>query len=225
MTGNCTLSLAEISMDVGQELVLVGKYDRVVFVVEGSLTTKDNQQIRRNEVHTGLYVKSGSVLIAETTNTKLWVWTLSIGEPFKVDSSRVLMTKELSMIEGVDDSEVVLRLDRVDFPPGAVAHTHVHPGPGIRIVLTGKIGISQGDDEIIWMKAGEPWFEFGPKPVFAPTTDQEPTAFIRCLILPKAWLGQNTIRYVDPADSEKPKLQKYYRFCDIIINLPGPLAE
>jgi len=38
-------------------------------------------------------------------------------------------------------------------------------------------------------------------------TDQ-PTAFVRVLVLPSEWAGKRTIRYVDPADEGRPKLQK-----------------
>ena len=31
---------------------------------------------------------------------------------------------------------------------------------------------------------------------------------MRVLVLPREWEGKRTIRYVDPADEEKPKLQR-----------------
>jgi hypothetical protein len=75
--------------------------------------------------------------------------------------------------------EWVMRLDRVDFPPGGVAYRHTHPGPGIRY-----------------------------QPVLALASLSEPTAFVRTMLLPAEWRGKRTIRYVDPADDEKPKLQR-----------------
>ena len=39
------------------------------------------------------------------------------------------------------DRESLLRCDRVDFPPGGVAHLHTHPGPGLRVLLQGRIRI------------------------------------------------------------------------------------
>ena len=47
-----------------------------------------------------------------------------------------------------------------------------------------------------------------PIPVFAAASETEPTAFVRVLLLPREWEGKRTIRYVDPADEEKPKLQR-----------------
>jgi len=50
------------------------------------------------------------------------------------------------------------------------------------------------------------WYETGPDPVFAAASETEETAFVRVLVLPREWEGKRTIRYVDPADEEKPKL-------------------
>jgi quercetin dioxygenase-like cupin family protein len=103
--------------------------------------------------------------------------------------------------------EWVLRCDRVDFPPGSVAYLHTHPGPGLRVLLAGRIRIeTQGTSH----EYGpfEWWYETGPDPVFAAASESEPTAFVRVLVLPREWEGKRTIRYVDPADEEKPKLQR-----------------
>jgi quercetin dioxygenase-like cupin family protein len=101
----------------------------------------------------------------------------------------------------------LLRCDRVDFPPGGVAYKHTHPGPGIRCLLFGAIRIESGGETREYGPF-EPWFESGPEPVFAAADDQQPSAFVRVLVLPREWEGKRTIRYVDPADEEKPKLQR-----------------
>jgi quercetin dioxygenase-like cupin family protein len=103
--------------------------------------------------------------------------------------------------------EWLLRCDRVDFDPGAVAYLHTHPGPGLRVLLHGRIriethGESQEYGPFEW------WYETGPDPVFAAASESEPTAFVRVLVLPAEWEGKRTIRYVDPADASKPKLQR-----------------
>jgi len=103
--------------------------------------------------------------------------------------------------------ESVLRCDRVDFPPGGVAYLHTHPGPGLRVLLFGRIrietqGASHEYGPFEW------WYETGPDPVFAAASESEETAFVRVLVLPREWEGKRTIRYVDPADEEKPKLQR-----------------
>ena len=101
----------------------------------------------------------------------------------------------------------LVRCDRVDFPPGGVAYLHTHPGPGLRVLLKGRITIeTQGSSH----EYGpfEWWYESGPDPVYAAASETEETAFVRVLVLPREWAGKRTIRYVDPADEERPKLQR-----------------
>ena len=101
----------------------------------------------------------------------------------------------------------VLRCDRVDFPPGGIAYRHVHPGPGIRRLLHGELTIDS-PDEMHTYRAGEAWFEGADHPVLATASATEGTAFVRVLLLPSGWAGRRSIRYLDPADEEKPKLQR-----------------
>ena len=106
-----------------------------------------------------------------------------------------------------DATEWLMRCDRVDFEPGGIAYRHVHPGPGIRYLLFGEITIdSLGAEHTLG--PGEAWFERGPDPVLATTAADEPSAFVRVMLLPVQFAGQRTIRYVDPADAEKPKTQR-----------------
>jgi hypothetical protein len=122
--------------------------------------------------------------------------------------SRLAATVELDR-----EREWIVRCDRVDFPPGGVAYSHTHPGPGIRCMLFGSIRIESGGDTHAYGPL-EPWFERGPDPVFAAASETEPTAFVRVMLLPREWEGKRTIRYVDPADEDKPKLQRATVFFD-----------
>jgi quercetin dioxygenase-like cupin family protein len=101
----------------------------------------------------------------------------------------------------------IVRCDRIDFPPGGVAHRHVHPGPGIRRLLHGRLAIDADGVERTY-GPGEAWFEGADYPVLATASASEDTAFVRVLLLPRVWEGKRTIRYVDPADEDKPKLQR-----------------
>ena len=100
----------------------------------------------------------------------------------------------------------LVRCDRVDFPPGGVAHLHTHPGPGIRVVLQGRIRIETRGESHEYGPF-ESWYETGPDPVLAETTTEEETAFVRVMLVPRELAGKRTIRYVDPEDEDKPKLQ------------------
>ncbi len=100
----------------------------------------------------------------------------------------------------------VARLDRVDFPPGGVAYRHVHPGPGIRYLVAGELTIESPDGTRRY-REGEAWFEGAEHSVVATAGDRG-AAFVRVLLLPAAWAGRRTIRYLDPADEARPKLQR-----------------
>ena len=101
----------------------------------------------------------------------------------------------------------LVRCDRVDFPPGGIAYRHTHPGPGIRVLLKGRISI-ESEGETHEYGPLEHWFESGPAPVLAYASPDEDTAFVRVMLVPAELEGQRTIRYVDPSDEDKPKLQR-----------------
>ena len=105
------------------------------------------------------------------------------------------------------DKEWLIRCDRIDFPPGGIAYRHVHPGGGIRRLLFGSITI-EGPSGTHQYGPGGAWFEDAEYPVLATASESEATAFVRVMVLPREWEGKRTIRYVDPADEEKPKLQR-----------------
>jgi quercetin dioxygenase-like cupin family protein len=105
------------------------------------------------------------------------------------------------------DEPSVIRFDRVDFPPGGVAHLHTHPGPGLRVLLEGRLRVDTQGESHEYLPF-EWWYETGPDPVFAAASKTEPTSFVRVLVLPAEWAGKRTITYVDPADEDKPKLQR-----------------
>lgn len=131
-------------------------------------------------------------------------------------SEDALLSAELAPAE---DRELLLRCDRVDFPPGGVAYLHTHQGPGIRVLLFGSIRIStQG--EMRTYAPLEAWFEPGPEPVFAAASESEATAFVRCMVLPPGLRGQSSIRYVREEDAEKPKPQRYSVFVDELVPRP-----
>lgn len=158
--------------------------------------------IEENKAHFGACSVSGPALqwILEPTTP-----SESASEPTCSPSCR----KEIELPDG----PVIMRCDRIDFPPGGVAYTHTHPGPGIRRLISGSIDIRTNDHVNSYIVGGA-WFESGPDPVHATGSAYEPSAFVRVLVLPAKWAGMRTIKYVDPADAEKPKLQTPTVFLD-----------
>lgn len=135
------------------------------------------------------------------------VWELDDDESDLValcHKDRTALAVEVELDPG---TEWLARCDRVDFPPGGVAFRHVHPGPGLRRLLFGELTIESADGTRTH-GAGEAWFEGADYPVLATASATEPTAFVRVLLLPAEWAGKRTIRYLDPADEEKPKVQR-----------------
>ena len=121
---------------------------------------------------------------------------------FDGDGAGAVLVEEVA-VEG----DWLVRCDRVDFPPGGIAYRHDHPGPGIRSLLFGELTIESGGGKHTH-RAGEAWFEGADYPVLATASPTEDTAFVRVLLLPSEWAGRRTIRYLDPADEERPKLQR-----------------
>jgi hypothetical protein len=131
-------------------------------------------------------------------------------ELVRTASADALLSATLELGSG---EERLMRCDRVDFPPGGVAYRHTHQGPGIRVLLAGTIRIETGGSSRHYGPR-QAWFEPGPEPVFAAASEVEPTAFIRCLVLPERLRGQSSIRYVRVQDAAKPKPQRYTVFVD-----------
>ena len=113
----------------------------------------------------------------------------------------------------------LLRLDRVDFPPGGEALLHTHRGGGIRCLLAGAIEIQVNGTRHAYRPL-EAWFEAGPDPVYAAASSSEATAFARVMILPRELLGKSSIIYVNAEDVARPKSQRYQVFIDAPVELP-----
>jgi quercetin dioxygenase-like cupin family protein len=147
---------------------------------------------------------------AATVEGRALVWQLDRGEP-----EGALLSHDVQLDPVAD---WIVRCDRVDFPRGGIAYRHTHPGPGIRYLLHGELEIvSEGRSA--FYGPGKAWFESGPEPVLAVSSQHADTAFVRVLVLPGEWEGKRTIRYVDPADEAKPKLQRATVFFDHPIRL------
>ena len=143
--------------------------------------------VGRSEAHVGAVVDDAHVL----------VWQLEDGEQ---EGAGALLSHAVELDPAVD---WIARCDRIDFPPGGVAYTHTHPGPGIRYLLHGELEIRTGGTSVTYGPGGA-WFESGPEPVYAAAAANGETGFVRVLLLPAEWAGKRTIRYVDPADEDRP---------------------
>jgi hypothetical protein len=144
----------------------------------------------------------------------VWRFELSKGEVDQLDASDVSTRTKLSaMLSSLPEGELLFRGDSVAPPPGGTALTHRHQGPGIRCMVEGAIRIDTHGRSTSY-GAGGAWFETGPDAVFAQADLVRPSRFIRAMVLPRALLGQSSIRYVREEDKNKPKSQTYKVFVD-----------
>ena len=186
---------------------------RIIYVREGDAIVRAGAQAAGLGPNSAWHGSSAAAVVAGSSGATLWRWELgtrSTGSPALTHS-----------VELDDPGGYLMRCDRVDFPPGAVAWTHVHRGPGIRCLLAGSIRV-EVNGKAHDVEPGGAWFEAGPDPVLATASRTAPTAFVRVMILPRELRGKSSIRYVRPEDAEKPRLQTYRVFVDDFIDLDIP---
>ena len=199
------LALLEDRLEEGARLSLP-RCHRIIYVVSGSVSV-DTTAVGENAA----YHCATACVVAANAATRLWRWELARLDPAGDPSAPGAL--KLSRAVDVAAGGALLRCDRVDFPPKGVAYTHTHQGPGIRVLLRGKFRVETGGETLV-VAPGEAWFERGPDPVYAESIVDEPTSFVRVMILPKGLLGKTSIRYVKPEDQARPKSQTYTIFLD-----------
>jgi hypothetical protein len=169
----------------------------------------------------GVETTGGNLAVYDIDRNSAYFGAASVPGPalvWKLEEEPVVGERLAAPVALDPGIEWLLRCDRVDFPPGGIAYRHTHPGPGIRYLLHGSIRIESGGETHAY-HAREPWFEAGPEPVLAVASETEETAFVRAMLVPREWAGKRTIRYVDRADEDKPKLQRATVFFDEPIEL------
>jgi quercetin dioxygenase-like cupin family protein len=196
----------------GGELSLEDACPRVLYVRSGSLTVRSNAVVATLAANSAWHGGRSCEVVSGKTGAEIYRWELR-REPATGGATGTLRAALTLDPKGA----YLMRCDRVDFPPGGIAYTHTHQGPGIRCLLSGEIRIRvSGKEQLV--RPGEAWFEAGPDPVLALAADREPTAFARVMILPAELRGKSSIRYVLPEDADKPKRQTYQLFVDDLID-------
>ena len=159
---------------------------------------------------------------------RAWRWELlPEGRPAPVVEdapgwrSRELLRHELALDPA---RPYLLRCDRVEFEPGAVAPPHRHQGGGIRCLAEGALDVQVGDAPARRMHPGDAWFESGREPVLAIAAPEGTTAFLRVAVLPGELRGRPSIVYVDPADATRGRPRRYTVHVDAPLTLDGALA-
>jgi quercetin dioxygenase-like cupin family protein len=198
------------------ETATIAATNRVLCVVEGSLIVRANRMSASLDPNSCWCGSTALALAAGKSGARVLRWELAANPGPAMAKTCTDSTLTLEAPIALPAADLLLRCDRVEFPPGGEALTHVHQGPGIRCLLMGGIRIDAEGQSHAY-KPGEAWFESGPDPVYAAASPESPTAFVRVMVLPQSCHGKSSIRYVRPEDADKPKSQKYQIFADEFI--------
>jgi quercetin dioxygenase-like cupin family protein len=195
--------------------------NRVLYVREGDAQVRAGGQAAGLAADSAWHGAGAVVVNTGTAGATLLRWEIVAGGSTAGELSVPGVDSALAIAHGVELGEpggYLMRCDRVDFPPGGIAYTHVHRGPGIRCLLKGEIRI-EVNGSAHDLAPGGAWFEAGPDPVLALASKTERTAFARVMILPRELKGKSSIRYIRPEDADKPRTQTYRVFVDEPIDL------
>jgi hypothetical protein len=218
-----TLRLLEDRLPKAGDPVYLPRLGRAVYIVDGDATVELPSGCVHQTAGTAWIGGDEIAIVPGADGARLLRWELA--QPVEDDegtlraapqaSSTLKLTAKVELDGGFG---WLMRCDRVSFPKGGIAYTHVHQGPGIRYCLEGKIRIEVPGHSSAY-GPGEAWFENGSDPVLAPTAEDAETTFVRCFVLPRANKARSSIRYVLKEDAGKPKTQRYRvlgeRFIDL----------
>ncbi len=195
--------------------------NRVIYVRDGDVIVRAGGQAVGLAANSAWQGRDAAAVTAGAAGATLLRWELNAGSQAPGAWTGAGATSSLTLAHAVELGEAggyLMRCDRVDFPLAGIAYPHVHRGPGIRCLLAGGIRVEVGG-QAHDIAPGGAWFEAGPDPVLAHASKNEPTAFVRVMILPREIRGRSSIHYVRPEDTDKPKLQTYRIFADEPIEL------
>lgn len=205
------LRLIEDQLPGGGDPVYLPALNRAIYVIDGEATIELPTGCCHQASGSGWLGEAAIGVMPGPSGVRLVRWELATpaadaalrAAPHVKSETRLAREIELDPAFGW-----LMRCDKVGFPKGGIAYTHVHQGPGIRYCLEGRIHIeTEGHSHSYG--PGEAWFEIGHAPVLAPTSEEAETSFVRGFILPRACKGRSSIRYVKKEDAAKPKTQRY----------------
>lgn len=218
-----TLRLLEDRVPAGGDPVYLPALARALYVIEGDATIETPRGCTHRD-HGSAWLGDGAVAVLPGgQGARLLRWELVA--PTEDDGALRAAPHCRSVAARAATVELdpgfgwLMRCDRVGFPKGGIAYTHIHQGPGIRYCLEGGIRI-ESEGRVSAYGPGEAWFENGSSPVLAPTSPDAETSFVRCFVLPRSCKGRSSIRYVLPEDAAKLKVQRYRVLGERFIELP-----
>ncbi len=212
------LALFEDAFDGGRPLSL-GPAPRAVYVRHGTLKAATPA--------------GGTVTLAEDSCTlfegelelsghgEAWSWEATSYDwgPLVSDAERPRVVAAHALM--IDPRyPILMRADRVDFPPGIVTPRHGHGGPGIRRLLHGRL-VAEIGDKVHRVEPGEAWFESGRDPVVGRNVAPA-SAFVRTILLPTDYAGRSSFLPWTSEEATKPRGVEYRIFFDSVVKIGEP---
>lgn len=219
------LRLNEDRLSASGDPVYLPALERALYLIEGDVTVEFANGCT-NQSAGSAWLGGGEIaLVPGSSGVRLLRWELAAScatdrGPLPSAPSAISDMKLSAEIELDPGFHWLMRCDRVGFPKGGIAYTHVHQGPGIRYCLEGGIEV-ETEGRTHHYGPGDSWFELGPTPVLAPTSKEMETTFVRGFVLPRGCKGRSSIRYVHPEDAAKPKPQRYKVLGERFIEVAG----
>ena len=133
--------------------------NRVLYLIEGSTIVRAASVSASLDANSAWCSAAAPAITAGKSGARMLRWELLAAgaAPAKACANSTLT---LNAPINLPAAEVLMRCDRVGFPPKGEALTHVHQGPGIRCLLAGSIRIdSEGASHSY--APGQAWFESG----------------------------------------------------------------
>jgi hypothetical protein len=190
---------------------------RILYARRGTVVLADAGTERRLSGTAALAIRASTV----RGESAAVVWRFELSGAGAPEALLGTTTLKLAAPVAIDPTaDFLFRCDRVSLCPGAVTPKHTHCGPGIRVLLSGHVHAEIGGIKS-FHRAGEAWFERGPDPVVGTMSPDEPTSFVRALILPPELRGQTSYRPWDAEAAALPLPAQYEVLVDEVCRFRG----
>lgn len=154
--------------------------------------------------------------------TRYWLWEMRAAQNAAAAAAEGLhemLQHDLAQTTDIANPELCLRLERVDLTLGADTPRHTHAGPGLRVLLSGRLDARVGETRVS-LSEGDAWLERGPgEPVEGHADPEVPTAFVRLMMLPPDMAGRDSFIPWNSAEGDLPRPASYQRFFEERIRL------
>ncbi|MDF1584797.1 cupin domain-containing protein [Marinimicrococcus flavescens] len=192
-----------LQLDAGAAPELPGDALHALYVAEGQLAALGAGE--------AAFVDAAACLQAVEPSL-LWLFSVSRGRLTAGADTGVFS----AMVKLPEGAETLVRLDRIELPPGTVTPRHRHRGPGIRAVLSGSVDAMVGPRRFP-VATGEAWLETPGDDIIGRADATLGTGFVRLMLLPADLVGGATSFVAVPPRPDDPPSPVFERRQTILL--------